>query len=53
MPGRTLATWFGTGSDPTENSYQTLETSFYSRAPQQGPNQYDQQHQYGYYPVNQ
>ena len=43
----------GSGSDLTENGYQHLETSFYSRPLQQGPNQYEQQHQYGYYPVNQ
>lgn len=45
----------GSGSDPTESTYQPLEPSFYSRPPlQPGSTQYEQQqHQYGYYPVNQ
>ncbi|XP_023723308.1 mucin-12 isoform X4 [Cryptotermes secundus] len=45
----------GSGRDPTENLYQPLEPSFYSRLPlQPGSSQYEQQqHQYGYYPVNQ
>lgn len=47
--------YLGSGRDPTENSYQPLEPSFYSRLPlQPGSSQYEQQqHQYGYYPVNQ
>ncbi|XP_069685147.1 uncharacterized protein CG5098-like isoform X2 [Periplaneta americana] len=54
MPGRTLATWYGSGSDPTESTYQPLEPSFYSRPSlQPGSSQYEQQHQYGYYPINQ